>query len=571
MTFAPQQPLFLTAALYKFAALPDFAGLQAPLHAVCEANQVKGTVLLASEGINGTIAGPEAGVRAVLAHLRADTRFADLRHKEAWAGQAPFLRLKIRLKKEIVTLGVPGVSPTVMAGQYVKPQEWNALISDPDVVLIDTRNDYEVDIGSFKGAIDPRTRTFADLPAWVAEQSLAGGVLAPRDGTSTSASGKKPKVAMFCTGGIRCEKSTALLRMHGFDEVYHLEGGILNYLETVPGEASLWAGECFVFDERVSVGHGLAPGPYGLCRSCRHPVGDAERASPKYLKGVSCPHCFDVKTEAQKQGFAERQRQVELARQRGQAHVGAKMPDKIKPGPEPKSKPQPKPKLLPDPVKHLLDLLAATPRGRVFIALAGLPGSGKSTVAAQLADAVNAEAGPGAMVALGMDGFHLTRAQLAQFPDPEAAFERRGAPWTFDALALAVRLRDMGASASLQRGAPTQPAASLPSVSWPGFDHGVGDPQADAVQVPPQTRLVLVKGLYLLHSGHGWAVSDLFDELWFLDVPMDVAADRLLRRHMAANRQSREVALQRLARNDSLNGGIVQASRARAQWLLASL
>ena len=551
MTFAPQQPLFLTAALYKFAVLPDFAGLQAPLHAVCEANHVKGTVLLASEGINGTIAGPEAGVRAVLAHLRADTRFADLRHKEAWAGQAPFLRLKIRLKKEIVTLGVPGVSPTVMAGQYVKPQDWNALISDPDVVLIDTRNDYEVDIGSFTGAIDPRTRTFADLPAWVAQQSMAGGVLAPRGGTSTSPSGKKPKVAMFCTGGIRCEKSTALLRMHGFDEVYHLEGGILNYLETVPGEASLWAGECFVFDERVSVGHGLAPGPYGLCRSCRHPVGDAERASPKYLQGVSCPYCFDLKTEAQKQGFAERQRQVELARQRGQAHVGAKMPNKPKPGRKPL------PKLLQDPVKHLLDLLAANPQRRVFIALAGLPGSGKSTVAAQLADAVNAEAGPGTMVALGMDGFHLTRAQLAQFPDPTAASARRGAPWTFDPQALAARLQALRND-------------NGDAVSWPGFDHGAGDPVADAVHVPPGTRLILVEGLYLLHTGHGWNLKGLFDELWFLDVSMGVAMDRLVLRHMAANAQSREVALARLAGNDRRNADIVAASRAAAQWLLAN-
>ncbi len=313
---------FLTAALYKFVALPDYVELKPPLLAVCEANQVKGTLLLASEGINGTIAGPEKGVRAVMAHLRADPRLAELTHKEAWADEPPFLRMKVRLKNEIVTLGVPGVSPTLMAGEYVKPQDWNALISDPDVVLVDTRNDYEVDIGTFKGAIDPRIKTFADLPAWVAAQEAQGGAL----DSGVQVTGKKPKVAMFCTGGIRCEKSTALMRMHGYDEVYHLEGGILKYLETVPPEQSLWQGECFVFDERVSVGHGLAPGPYELCRSCRYPVGDAERASPKYIKGVSCPHCHDLTTPEQKQGHAERQRQVELAEKRGQVHVGAKMP-----------------------------------------------------------------------------------------------------------------------------------------------------------------------------------------------------------------------------------------------------
>jgi len=312
---------YLTAALYKFVALPDFVALRPPLLALCEASQVKGTLLLASEGINGTIAGPEAGVRAVLAWLRADPRLAALEHKEAWADSPPFLRMKVRLKKEIVTLGVPGVSPTLMAGEYVKPQDWNALISDPDVVLVDTRNDYEVDIGTFRGAIDPRIKTFAELPAWVAAQEGEGGAL-------KTEGAKKPKVAMFCTGGIRCEKSTALMRMHGYEDVYHLEGGILKYLETVPPEQSLWDGECFVFDERVSVGHGLKPGPYELCRSCRYPVGDAERASPKYVLGVSCPHCHDITTDAQKQGFAERQRQVELARRRGEAHVGAHMPDK---------------------------------------------------------------------------------------------------------------------------------------------------------------------------------------------------------------------------------------------------
>ena len=313
---------FLTAALYKFVDLPDFAALKGPLLALCETHQVKGTLLLAPEGINGTIAGPPEGVRAVLAALRADARFASLQPKESWSSLPPFLRLKVRLKKEIVTLGVAGVSPTHRAGQYVKPQDWNALISDPDVLVVDTRNDYEVGIGTFAGAVDPHIKTFADLPAWVAREEQAGGLLGPT---------RRPKVAMFCTGGIRCEKSTALLRMHGYDEVYHLEGGILKYLETVAPENSLWTGECFVFDERVSVGHGLVPGPYELCRSCRYPVGDSERASPHYVQGVSCPHCFAATSDAQKQGFAERQRQVTLARERGVAHVGAQMPVKIKP------------------------------------------------------------------------------------------------------------------------------------------------------------------------------------------------------------------------------------------------
>jgi UPF0176 protein len=311
---------FLTAALYRFVELSDAAALKGPLQAICDANAVKGTLLLAREGINGTIAGPQAGVRAVLAFLRADPRLAALEHKESWSDKPPFLRMKVRIKKEIVTLGVAGVNPAQMAGRYVKPQDWNALISDSEVVLVDTRNDYEVAIGSFKGAIDPRVKSFAELPRWLSGQAGAGGAL-------QGAGGKKPKVAMFCTGGIRCEKSTALMRQWGYDEVYHLEGGILKYLETVPAAQSLWQGECFVFDERVSVGHGLQPGPYELCRSCRQPVGDAERASPHYVKGVSCPHCFDWKTEAQKRGFAERQRQVELARQRGQIHVGAKMPE----------------------------------------------------------------------------------------------------------------------------------------------------------------------------------------------------------------------------------------------------
>ena len=323
----PAMPDFLTAALYKFVTLSDFAALQAPLQAFCESKDVRGTLLLAEEGINGTIAGPAEGVRAVLAHLRSDPRLAGLTHKESWSHKLPFYRLKVRLKREIVTLGLPGINPNLMAGDYVKPQDWNALIADPDVVLVDTRNDYEVAIGTFTGALDPHTKSFSQLPAWVEAQSAPGGLLAEKNG-------KKPRVAMFCTGGIRCEKSTAFMRTQGFDEVYHLEGGILKYLETVPESESRWQGECFVFDERVSVVHGLDTGHYELCRACRDPISAADKTSPLYVPGVSCPACHDKKTEEQKHGFMERQRQVDYANRRRQPHIGAKLPSSASAGAE---------------------------------------------------------------------------------------------------------------------------------------------------------------------------------------------------------------------------------------------
>ena len=310
---------FLTAALYKFVELPDYQQMQAPLLARCEANGVKGTLLLASEGINGTSAGPEAGVHAVLGWLRSDPRLSGLEHKEAWAEKIPFYRMKVRLKREIVTMGVPEVHPATMAGRYVKPADWNDLLSDPDVVLVDTRNDYEVSIGTFEGAVNPATTSFSELPGWVEREMEAGGKLA-------ALNGKRPRVAMFCTGGIRCEKSTALLRAKGFDEVFHLDGGILKYLETIPEAQSRWQGQCFVFDERVSVGHGLTPGNLLLCRSCRNPIGEAERASPLFELGVSCPHCHANTSEPQKRGYRQRQRQVELAEARQQAHIGIRQP-----------------------------------------------------------------------------------------------------------------------------------------------------------------------------------------------------------------------------------------------------
>lgn len=299
---------FLVGALYKFVTLPDFEALQAPLLDVCKQGGVKGTLLLASEGINGTIAGPAAGVRAVRDFILADPRFAGLSYKESHAGEMPFYRMKVRLKKEIVTMGVPGTDPNKIVGTYVKPEDWNELISDPDVVLIDTRNDYEVEIGTFDGAINPKTETFRDFPAWVEQASSLQN---------------KPKVAMYCTGGIRCEKSTAYLKELGYDDVYHLEGGILKYLETVPEEESMWRGECFVFDARVSVGHGLELGHYDQCYACRRPIDDADMASPDYVKGVSCPKCIGDMSDAQRKSFAERQKQIELSKARGEKHIAA--------------------------------------------------------------------------------------------------------------------------------------------------------------------------------------------------------------------------------------------------------
>lgn len=305
---------YLVAALYHFVELEDYESLQQPLIDFCEQRDIIGTLLLAREGINGTVAGPEQGVRELLDYLRADPRMASLEHKEAWADVRPFYRLKIKLKKEIVTLGVPDLKTAEMVGKYVPPAEWNDLINAPDVVLIDTRNDYEVGIGTFKNAINPKTDSFSQFPEWVAEQRKPGGVLAGN-----------PRVAMFCTGGIRCEKSTAFMRSQGFEEVYHLQGGILKYLEEIPENQSTWVGECFVFDERVSVGHGLARGDYSFCRACRMPVSEAERALPQFEEGVSCPYCHGSLDDEKLARLRERQKQMLLAKERQERHVGAPM------------------------------------------------------------------------------------------------------------------------------------------------------------------------------------------------------------------------------------------------------
>lgn len=307
MNTTTDHPSIVIAALYHFARLDDCAALRGVLQQVCDAHGLKGTLLLAPEGINGTIAGTRAGIDAVLAWLRSDPRLAKLEHKESLHAEQPFYRMKVRLKQEIVTLGVPGIDPNVQVGQYVEPGDWNALIQDPDVVVVDTRNHYEFEVGTFEGAIDPETTTFREFPAYV-DQHLDPS--------------RHRKVAMFCTGGIRCEKATALMLAKGFEEVFHLRGGILKYLEEVPAAESLWRGECFVFDERVTVGHGLAPGDYELCRGCRMPVSAEDRLSPDYRAGVCCPRCADQLTEEKSARCAERHRQVKLAEERNELHVG---------------------------------------------------------------------------------------------------------------------------------------------------------------------------------------------------------------------------------------------------------
>ncbi|TGQ71183.1 rhodanese-related sulfurtransferase [Mesorhizobium sp. M00.F.Ca.ET.186.01.1.1] len=304
---APSQPVRV-AALYRFARLDAFEALRAPLAAFCCGRGIKGTMLLAHEGINGTVAGSEAAIAELIAHLEAIVGLAGLEVKYSSAEQMPFHRMKVRLKREIVTMGIDNLDPGTSAGTYVAPADWNALISEPETIVIDTRNAYEVSIGTFKGAIDPATASFREFPAWVEEHR------AELEGR---------KVAMFCTGGIRCEKATAYVKSLGFDDVFHLKGGILKYLEEVPAEQSLWQGECFVFDERVSVSHGLAEGEAELCRACRHPLTRDELASPHYAAGISCPHCLDARSDEDRQRYAERQRQVELAEARGKGpHIG---------------------------------------------------------------------------------------------------------------------------------------------------------------------------------------------------------------------------------------------------------
>ena len=298
---------YVVCAMYKFVALEDFEKIRQPLLNIMEENDICGTLLLANEGINGTVAGSRQAIDNLLAWFELDPRLADISHKESFTEEKPFKRCKVKLKKEIVTMGVEGIDPRKTVGTYVKPKDWNALISDPDVTVIDTRNGYEIEIGTFKHAIDPKTETFREFPEYVAKE------LDPS---------KNKKVAMFCTGGIRCEKSTAYLKEQGFDEVYHLEGGILQYLEDVPKEESLWEGDCFVFDNRVAVNHDLEKSHYEQCYACRLPITEEDKQSDKYEPGVSCPHCFGTHTDDQIARFREREKQVQLAKERQQEHVG---------------------------------------------------------------------------------------------------------------------------------------------------------------------------------------------------------------------------------------------------------
>lgn len=299
--------MLIVAALYQFSRFADPAALKPGLLEVCQSHGVKGSLLLAPEGINGTIAGTREGIDAALAAIRALPGCAGLEWKESLAQTMPFGRMKVKLKREIVTMGQPDVDPLSRVGNYVAPQDWNALISDPDTVVIDTRNDYEVAIGTFRGAVDPGTRAFGEFPDWWQ---------ANRDRFA----GKR--IAMFCTGGIRCEKSTNYLLGQGLNEVYHLKGGILKYLEEVPEGESLWQGQCFVFDDRVSVGHGLLPGGLTVCGACRRPVTPADRASPDHEEGVCCPACVNEYSQNDRARFRERHRQMLLAQGRGARHLG---------------------------------------------------------------------------------------------------------------------------------------------------------------------------------------------------------------------------------------------------------
>lgn len=305
----PHQGLFLVAAFYKFVSLPDFRSLRETLQQQCEKLELLGSILLAEEGINGTVSGTDQNVRQLFAELRQDARLKDLHYKESRANERPFYRMKVRLKKEIVSLGVEGVDPNRAVGEYVAPKDWNELISREDVRLVDTRNHYEFHLGTFRGAEDPKTESFRDFPEWVATH------LDPQ---------KDQEVAMFCTGGIRCEKATSYLLDQGFKRVYHLDGGILNYLETVDKEDSLWQGDCFVFDNRVTVDHDLAAGDFEVCPACRMPLTAEDRESPLFELHVSCPRCHHRLTEQKRDGLLERARQIDLASQRGDQHIGKK-------------------------------------------------------------------------------------------------------------------------------------------------------------------------------------------------------------------------------------------------------
>ena len=300
---------FTVAAFYHFTNLHDYKSIKSPLLDMCELLGIKGTILLASEGINGTIAGTNIAIKQLMEYLQQDLRLKNLEYKSSICKEMPFYRMKVRIKKEIVTMGIADINPNSIVGTYVEAKNWNKVIRDPDVVLIDTRNDYEVEIGSFEGSINPETRNFREFPAWV---------------ENNREKLQNKKIAMFCTGGIRCEKASSYMKKNGFEDVFHLKGGILKYLETQPQKESLWNGDCFVFDQRVAVKHGLEESDYDQCFACRYPITDEDKISPEYTKGISCPRCYNIMTKEQQKGFAERQKQIELSKTRGETHLGRK-------------------------------------------------------------------------------------------------------------------------------------------------------------------------------------------------------------------------------------------------------
>ncbi len=299
--------MFTVIAFYHFTQFSEPKKLQSGLSEECSANNIRGTILLANEGINGTISGSNDAINKIIRYIRKLPNCNDITFKKSFASSLPFKRLKVRLKREIVTMGQPNVNPSAGTGHYVHPSDWDDFISDRDVVLIDTRNDYEVSIGTFKGAINPETRSFREFPQWWENNKKAF-------------SGKK--IAMFCTGGIRCEKSTNFLLNQGEKDVFHLDGGILKYLENNSTEKSHWQGECFVFDSRVSVGFGLREGRYNLCFACRRPIQPEDIKRPEYETGVSCHQCSEEYSENDRKRFRERQKQISIAKKRGELHIG---------------------------------------------------------------------------------------------------------------------------------------------------------------------------------------------------------------------------------------------------------
>lgn len=301
----------LVAALYKFVEIDDLHSLQSNLYEICEKNNIMGTILIANEGINGTISGKNNEINQTISLLKSDKRFANIEIKYSSTDKQPFHRMKVRLKKEIVTIGLPEINPNKKVGTYVKPDDWNDLISDPNVVVIDTRNKYETKIGSFQNALDPETSSFREFPDWVKK-------------FKSSKENANKKIAMFCTGGIRCEKASSLMKEEGFEDVYHLQGGILKYLETIDKENSLWNGECFVFDQRVCLTDELEVGSYKMCFACRMPITEEEMQNEKYIEGISCIYCYDKTTKEKKERFGSRQRQILLAKERGEKHLGGK-------------------------------------------------------------------------------------------------------------------------------------------------------------------------------------------------------------------------------------------------------